>query len=283
MSGQSIQARLAPLLDGLSDTQRRVAEAVLSDPESVAFGTLASVADAAETSTPTVIRLANQLGFDGFTELRDAVRAEVSGQLKTAAMRLRPPRRGPVIERVLEVELENVRSTIDGLDPAVLQQAFDLLVDGDRRIWVLANSQFAGLGARVADELALCRDRVTPLDGSPFRIATLLTRARTGDVLLSLDTQRHERWFVEVQRGAVASGLVPLALTDRLPCSLDLSGGVALTFGTEAAGPFDSHVGITTLLNLLIAGLVDHNQAGVRNRIERLEQRWVDDDLFDSE
>ena len=88
MVGRSIQAKVAGLADSLPESQRRVADLVVSDPQSVAFGTLASVAEQAATSTPTVIRFAAQLGFDGFTALRDAVRSEVSGQLRSAASRL---------------------------------------------------------------------------------------------------------------------------------------------------------------------------------------------------
>ena len=281
MAGRSIQAKVAELADSLPDSQRRVAALVVSDPQSVAFGTLASVAEQAATSTPTVIRFAAQLGFDGFTALRDAVRSEVSGQLRSAASRLRRSSDEPLIEEALRVERENVERTFAQLDPTDLDRAVELVSDTSRRLWVLANSQLAGLGGHLADELQLCRDRVVRLEGSEFRIATTLGKLRAGDVLVSIDTQRHEGWFVRVQRQAVGRGAVPVALTDRLPCSLDLTGGVAMTFACETTSPFESQVGVLALGNLLVAAVVDRLRSDVTERVDVLERLWVDDGLFD--
>jgi DNA-binding MurR/RpiR family transcriptional regulator len=271
MVGRSIQAKVAGLADSLPESQRRVADLVVSDPQSVAFGTLASVAEQAATSTPTVIRFAAQLGFDGFTALRDAVRSEVSGQLRSAASRLRRSSDEPLIEEALRVERENVERTFAQLDPTDLDRAVELVSDTSRRLWVLANSQLAGLGGHLADELQLCRDRVVRLEGSEFRIATTLGKLRAGDVLVSIDTQRHEGWFVRVQRQAVGRGAVPL----------DLTGGVAMTFACETTSPFESQVGVLALGNLLVAAVVDRLRSDVTERVDVLERLWVDDGLFD--
>jgi DNA-binding MurR/RpiR family transcriptional regulator len=276
-----VQASVAAIIDSLPASQRRVAELVVRDPEAVAFGTVGSVAARSVTSNPTVIRFASQLGFDGFLALRDAVRDEVSQQIRSAIGRVNQPSSGPLLERALAVELANVERTLSSIDAASLQRATDLLTDLDRRLWILPSSQMQGVASHVADDLALCRRRVVLLSGSEFRIETVLTRLHTGDVVLSLDTQRHERWLVRVQRSAVQRGAVPLALTDRLPCSLDLSGGLALTFACDTTNPFESQVGLLALANLLVSAVVERLRPDVADRVERLEQTWVDHDLFD--
>jgi DNA-binding MurR/RpiR family transcriptional regulator len=281
VSGRSVQANVAAIADSLPASQRRVAELVVRDPEAVAFGTVGSVAAKSGTSNPTVIRFAARLGFDGFTALRDAVRDEVSRQIQSAIGRVNQPSSGPLLERALAVETANVERTLAALDDATLSRATDLLADLDRRVWVLPNSQMQGVAAHLADDLQLCRPRVVLLSGSEFRIATALARLRPGDVVLSLDTQRHERWLVRVQRSAVQRGAVPLAVTDRLPCSLDITGGLALTFACDTTNPFESQVGLLALANLLVSAVVERLRPKVADRVERLEQTWVDNDLFD--
>ena len=276
-----MQANVAAIVDSLPASQRRVAELVVHDPEAVAFGTVGSVAAATGTSNPTVIRFASQLGFDGFTALRDAVREEVSRQIRSAVGRVNRTASGPLLERALAVETANVERTLGALDDAILEQATDLLTDLDRRLWILPNSQLQGVAGHLADDLQLCRPRVVLLSGSEFRIATALARLRADDVLLSLDTQRHERWLVRVQRSAVQRGAVPLVITDRLPCSLDLSGGLALTFACDTTNPFESQVGLLTLANLLVSAIVERLRPTVADRVERLEETWVGNDLFD--
>jgi DNA-binding MurR/RpiR family transcriptional regulator len=239
------------------------------------------VADLVGTSTPTVIRFAAQLGFGGFTALRDAVRDEVSQQLRSAVGRIRQPVRGPLVEAALAVERANLERTFAALDGDDLARAVDLLADGDRRVWVLPSSQTMGVGSHLADDLAITRPRVVLLEGAEFRVRTVMARMSPGDVVLSMDIQRHEGWFVRVQHEAVAAGALPVALTDRLPCSLDLTDGVALTFGCDTTSPFDSQAGLLALGNLLVSAVVERRRSAVAERLDRLEATWVGARLFE--
>lgn len=282
MTGRSVQSLVAEIADTLPASQRQVALLVVNDPESVAFGTLGSVAERAGTSAPTVIRFATALGFDGFTALRDSVRVEVSQQLRSAVGRVRYPRGRRLLDQALAVERANLERTFATIDDATLERATALLADTGRRVWVLPSTQVAGVGGLLADNLGICRPRVVPLDGTEFRVHTVLTQLEPGDVLLSLDVQRHEGWLVRVQRSAVDRGAVPLALTDRLPCSLDLTGGLALTFGCDTTSPFDSQVGLVALANLLVSAVVERLRKSVAERVEALEDTWVRGRLFDT-
>jgi DNA-binding MurR/RpiR family transcriptional regulator len=281
MTGRSIQARVVEIADSLPESQRRVAKLLVDDPQSVAFGTLSSVAERTGTSAPTVVRFADRLGFDGFTALRDGVRAEVSQQLHSAAGRLRQPPRGHLLERALEVERSNLEQTFAALDDATVAKVAGLLADRARRIWVLPSSQTAGVAAHLADDLVLCRPKVTLLDGSEFRIMTSLAALMKGDVILSLDVQRHEGWLVRVQRAAVDRGAVPIALTDRLPCSLDLTKGHALTFGCDTTSPFDSQVGLVALGNVLVSAVAERLRPTITRRVDALERLWTRNELFE--
>ena len=57
------EARLRP-------SERKVAEAVLRDPEQAVHKTMASLAAAAGVSEPTVVRFCHALGFDGYPQFR---------------------------------------------------------------------------------------------------------------------------------------------------------------------------------------------------------------------
>lgn len=276
-----MQARIAEITDRLPESQRRVADAVVADPESLAFGTLGTVAAAAGSSTATVVRLAESLGYDGFAALRDAARQEVSTRLQSAVRRVREPSRGPLVERARRIEVANVDATLSQIDVDDLETVLDLLCDADRRLWLLANTQTSGMVSHLADDLSLCRSGVTLLGGSEFRVQTTLTSLKVGDVLISVDTQRHERWVVRTQRAAVQRGAVPVVITDRLPCSLDTTGGVAMSFACETSSPFESQVGLVALANVLVTGLVDRLRPAVAARLDALEATWVDEDLLE--
>ena len=87
--------------------------------------------------------------------------------------------------------------------------------------------------------------------------------------------------MVRAQHAAVARGAVPIVVTDRLPCSLDVTGGVAMTFACDTASPFESQVGLVALGNLLVSGVVDRLRPSVARRLDALESTWVDEDLLE--
>ncbi|MBS1890434.1 MAG: MurR/RpiR family transcriptional regulator, partial [Actinobacteria bacterium] len=123
----------------LRPSQRRVAEAILERPAWVAESSLEEVADACDTSTTTVSRLARQLGFATYREFRAALwrAAGVGGEDPSAP--------GPVgdidpadslaeiVAKVGNTEAQAVSATAAGLDLGQLERAVAALA-GARRI-----------------------------------------------------------------------------------------------------------------------------------------------------
>lgn len=280
VASTSISARLARTT--LSPALRRVAELLLVDPEAIAFGTVASVADRAGTSAPSVIRLATALGFAGFSDLRDAARAELSIRLNTDAVRVRAEPVADPVAALLSVERQNLDTTLGALDATTLDAVLDLVDDDDRAVWILPSTQTAGVALRLADQLMIVRDGVTLLDGSEMRVMSLTRALRRGDVFVSMDVPRHEMATVRVQADAVGRGAVPVVLTGSVPVALDTTGGHLLTFACDSVGPFDSLVGLTALSTLLVNGLVTRRRRTSARRLGALERTWTTTGLFDA-
>lgn len=261
---------------------RRVAELLLVDPEAIAFGTVASVAERVGTSTPTVVRLATALGYSGFAELRDATRAELSVRLRTDAVRVRTPPSGDPIAELLATEQANIAATLDNLDRDLLDAVVEVLDDDDRQVWVLPSTQTEGVALRFADQLAIVRDGVTLLEGSELRIMSLTRALRRGDLFISMDIARHELATVRIQADSVRRGAVPVVLAGALPVALATRGGYLLPFSSTAVGPFESLVGLTVLTTLLITQLIDRRRSTTARRLSGLERTWTTTGLFEA-
>lgn len=270
---QSISSRLAQT--SLTPALRRVAELLLVDPEAVAFGTVASVAARVGTSTPTVVRLATALGYDGFAHLREAARTELSMRLATDAVRVRSAAPASDLDALRDAECANVNATIDGLDRAALSRALDLLDDVERQVWVLPSTQTEGVAERMVDQFHLLGRRAVLLVGSEFRISTSLSAVRRGDVVMTIDIPRHEPALVRLQEQAVRAGAVPLVVTGSVPTSLATTRGVVLPFTSHSVGPFDSLVGLTVVANLLVNALSERRQPEAAERLADLESAWT--------
>ena len=165
----------------MTPAERKVADAVVADPQLVAFGTVAEVARRAGVSGATVVRLAARLGYDGYVELQEAVQGELTDRLRPAAQRIRQVRAGDVLGRALDTSARAVRVTLEGVDPAVFGVAVRLLSDRKRTVHVIAGDAGAGIAAHTADELAMLRPGVVTLSGTRVAVGRGLARLQRGE------------------------------------------------------------------------------------------------------
>jgi DNA-binding MurR/RpiR family transcriptional regulator len=258
----------------LTPAERRVADVVLTSPESVAFGTVADLAARAATSGATVVRFAAKLGFDGFTGLQGAVQAELGQRLRPAAERIRDVLPTDVLGQVRAIELDNVAGTLEAASPAAFEQAVRALADESHPIHVVAGEASRGIGLLFADELSMLRAGVTVWFGADVRLARHLAGVRTGDVLVAIDHRRYERWVLDTTRMACERGARVVALCDSALSPLADLAWCTFVVRAEAAGPFDSHIGSLAIANALVAGAAACRQAPATDRLDGIEAAW---------
>jgi len=70
MTEVTVAERASSSLPTLSKAERRVGRALLADYPSAGLASAARLAERAEVSPPTVLRFAQSLGYDGFTDLQ---------------------------------------------------------------------------------------------------------------------------------------------------------------------------------------------------------------------
>ncbi len=270
----TVDERIVAAKDELPPAERRVAEAVLADPEVVAFGTVAQVASRASTSGPTVVRLAGRLGFGGFADLQDAIRAELGERLRPATVRIRERPVHDAVGRTLAAELENVHATLEAVEPEAFGVAVGLLASRRRSVRLLSGDATHGVAHLLSSSLGQLRAGVELLDGSEVRVARDIAVLTPGDVVVAIDLRRYERWVVAAAAEARRRGAEVVAVTDSALSPLAV--GASATFVVTAAnpGPFDSHVGTLAMANALVAAVAGRLRASAAARLDRIEAAW---------
>jgi DNA-binding MurR/RpiR family transcriptional regulator len=118
---------------------RRVAAYILHDPAGAAALTITELADAANTSETTVLRLCQQLGVRGYRDLRVALAAESGRELERANNREvgrdigRDDDLDAIIDTITYTDRQAIADTARNLDRAALAEAVTYLA-GARRI-----------------------------------------------------------------------------------------------------------------------------------------------------
>lgn len=258
----------------LSPAELRVAEVVVSDPALVAFGTVAALAERSGASGPSVLRLAAKLGFDGFVRLQAAVQDELAAALRPATERIRAAAAADPLARSLAVELANVSTTLEGVDPASYRRVVELLADRKRALHVLSGEASAGVAAMVADALDLLRPGVVVLGGSDAALARRLAHLSPSDVVLAVELRRYERWVLRAAEASIAAGARLVAVTDGPLSPLAQGADEVLVVSAVGAGPFDSHVGTLALGNALVTGVAAALRTTATRRLDAVEAAW---------
>jgi DNA-binding MurR/RpiR family transcriptional regulator len=261
--------------DQLSPAERRVADVVLRDPESVAFGTVATVARQAATSGASVVRLASRLGLDGFSALQAMVQGQLSRQLRPATERIRQPGPADVVGQVLAAELDNVHATLDRVDRADFDGAVAALATSGGRVLLASGDASAGVLAQFGAELSMLRDGVELLDGTEVAVSRRAATVGADDVAVVLDLRRYDRAVMALARRMAAAGATVVALTDRTLSPLAAVADTTFVVTATGVGPFDSYVGALALLNAITAAVAARLRSSATERLDRIEAAWT--------
>lgn len=259
----------------LTPSERRLADLLLSDPAAMAFGTVAEVAAAVDTSGPTVVRFAGKLGFDGYSSLQDVVRSQLRVELARPLDRLAALDGGGDTEAAIA---DGLSATLAGLDRDVLGDTAGRIV-GARAVWLVSGESSGAAGHVLRAGLGMLRSRVALVGAGGTTITSMLVDAAPGDVAVVLDFPRHRRDVLLAAEALAAAGVHVLAVADGPLSPLVQAATAWVGVDVRAVGPFDSAVATVAVAELLLAEVADLVRATAPGRIERFETHWAALDL----
>ena len=259
----------------LTSTERKIAEVLAGEPQTVAFGTVAQVARRAGTSGPSVVRLAVKLGYEGFVDLQSDVQAELASQLGPARDRIRQRPPTDLLARALAAEQDNVVSTLHGLSPEAIEATASRLADRRHSVWVLAGEVTGPIGTVLASQLGQLRDGVSRLAGSEVALSRSLAGLEVDDSLVVIDVRRYERSVVSLARWARRQGANVIAITDSPLSPLAANAGQTFFISARGVGPFDSVTGGIALANVLVTAVAAKLRQSAPARLDAIESAWI--------
>lgn len=266
--------RIMAHAERLTSTERKIAEVLAGEPQTIAFGTVAQVATRAGTSGPSVVRLAVKLGYEGFVDLQADVQSELARQLGPARDRIRQRPPTDLLERVEAAEQDNVLGTLHAINPRVLEESVTRLADRHRKVWVLAGEVMSPIASVLAGQLAQLREGVTRATGSEVAVSRALAGLEADDTLVAVDIRRYERSLVAVARWAAERGASVIAVTDSPLSPLAAAAEHTFFISARGIGPFDSLTGGIALANTLVTAVAVRLRESAPARLDAIEAAW---------
>jgi DNA-binding MurR/RpiR family transcriptional regulator len=266
----SIQTKIQAAAAGLSPSSRRVADALMANPQLAMERTITELARMCDTSETSVVRFCRSIGLSGYTELRLALAAEVGRETAHLSDRTRygsdidmDDSLADAASKIAFAERLGIEETIANLDMQVLADAVDLL-DKAQKIIIF------GIGASnlVAMDLQtklLRIGRMAFAFGGSHDALTMTALAGPGDAVVALSHSGSTLEPIELLRLATSRGAKTLAITNvhgsPLAAAADLVLYTAVRETTFRSGAMASRTVQLTLVDCLFVGVAQRNYA----------------------
>jgi DNA-binding MurR/RpiR family transcriptional regulator len=279
----SLEERIAGALDTLSPKHKRMARFMLDNRYFTSFASASQVAEKNATSAATVVRFAQALGYEGYTELQDALRSELPSYM-TAAKRMqarlgatRPPASTP--QQVFYTDIQNIERTASKISDAQLEAALDAILQA-RCILVIGAGLSGTASLFLAHSLKVMGFEAQAITGEGLQAAVSLARLEPGDLLIAIDLWRYVRMTVHAVALAQERDVPTIAITDSIVSPLAKMADCAFEIAAEGVGHSLSVAALMSLLNVLVAMLADRVPAQVVESLQRVDAAYRDNDLL---
>ncbi len=268
----------------LSKGHRRIAEYIAEHYDKAAFMTVDALGKQVGVSESTVVRFAVAMGYEGYPELREALRS-LARQSLTAEQRFAIANEmdsSEVLRTVLKNDMQNIRKTVEAVSESDFEEAVSRL-QAARRIYVMGLRSAAPLAQFMYHYLHQIMDDVRIVQNTTGDVFEEIARIGSADVLVGISYPRYSTRTLECMRFARQNGAQVVALTDGEMSPLREVSDVCLCASTDMASFVDSLAAPLSLINALIVSLGRSRHDELTSHFKRLEGIWNAQSVYISE
>jgi DNA-binding MurR/RpiR family transcriptional regulator len=217
---RTLMAERAPMLP------RRLAQVAgyaLDNPDEVAFGTAASIAQSAGVQPSTLVRFSQALGYQGFSDLqgvfRSRLRERIPGyderltQLKEHGLSV--SKAAVLLEGFAEAATRSLAELSGKIDPSALERAVDVLADAET-VYLIGLRRSFPITAYMAYAMGKLGIRNVLVDGVAGLGAEQASFATDRDAVLAISFTPYASETVTLTSAARARGARVVSLTDSM-------------------------------------------------------------------
>ncbi len=270
---EPLDARLLKVYEQLSVTDRRLADVVIANKKDLLAYSATELAALAGASKASAARFFRRLGYAGFSDFRQHVRAQVSQQSPLARIGRAPARQSASarLQAHVQDDVARLNRLLDVLAPDVLAQALDLLVRA-RRVWIVGYRNGCMTAFYASALLSQVRHDVSLLNELSGREAEFLADLNDKDLLLAVDFRRRTSRLPRIVAAARSTGARVLLLTDTPLSALAGQAAAILHCPSQTEQVFDSYVSAVSLMNYLATAMAARTPRQTHARMSRIEQ-----------
>ena len=271
--------RLAAELPELTPEAQKAATYVLENPRDVGVSTVREIAEAAKVKPNTVVRMARQVGFEGYDDFREPFRDAIrngSVDFPDRVRWLQEVRKsgdlGGLYADMVQSALSNIEDTFGGIDADQLKAAAET-------IWTSRNVFTMGVGVNNANarnftylaSTGMVQFHAIPRSGSTAIDDLAWTDER--DVLIAITCKPYREEVVAAVTLAKEQGVKVIALSDSLASPIIREADHGFVVASATPQVFPSSVATVAVLETLLSFVYAVASDEIVTRVEKFHAR----------
>jgi DNA-binding MurR/RpiR family transcriptional regulator len=270
---QTLSAYIQARFDEFSRSQKDVAQYIVDHLDEVAFQTAEELARRASTSSSTVVRFSQALGFEGFPELqtqaRDEYRRRVAagnGAPGTSATPLFSLDQS-AFETAVAADHVNVEETARRISRSGVEGAIDAIA-GAGRVLIAGTDQMAFFASYLRHLLMLL-DLQADIVASPSQEAlSRLARIDESTLVVGLSAGRPHPLVVRAMKLARHRKARTVAITDATLSEVAKLAQIRLYYSSDSPAYVRSHAALLSMIQALAYGVYSRDAEQYADRIK---------------
>lgn len=271
--------RLSQEWDALTPEAQKAARYVLENPQDVGVSTVREIAEAANVKPNTFVRMARQVGFDGYEDFRAPFRDAIRKGAVSFPDRVRwlqgiagQGELGGLYADMVGAALRNIQESFNAISAEDLKAAAEDIWNS-RSVFTLGvgvnNSNarnFTYLASTGMTRFtAIPRPGSTPIDDIAW--------ADEQDVLIAITCKPYRSEVVETVRIAKEQGMTVVALSDSPASPIILNADHGFVVAADTPQFFPSSVSTIALLETLLSFVIAVASPEIPGRVEKFHKR----------
>jgi DNA-binding MurR/RpiR family transcriptional regulator len=275
---QTIQQKFTKLSKG----QKLIGEYILKHYDKAAFMTAAKLGNSVGVSESTVVRFANELGFDGYPKLQKSLQEMIKNKL-TTVQRIELSNdyitQGNALKGVLKSDMENIRATLEKIDHKVFDKVVDSLFEA-KNIYIIGLRSSTALSEFLGFYLNLILENVKVVGYGVSDILEQLLTLGPDDLVIGMGFPRYATRTIETLNFAKSRQAKIVAITDSLLSPLAARADYTLIAQSNMASFVDSLVAPLSVINALIIAAGLREKEKISSTFSSLEQIWEEYQVY---
>jgi DNA-binding MurR/RpiR family transcriptional regulator len=273
----NLKERITRSLDTLSPKHKNIARFILDNQYFTCFSSASQVGEKTDTTAATVVRFAQALGYQGYSDLQQALRSELPNYM-TAAARMQRRMSSQILpasthQNVFYTDIQNIERTASNLTDQNLHAALDAILKADR-IMVIGAGISSGSVAFLVHSLKVMGFNAIAIGGEGLQSAVEIAHLKQADILIAIDLWRYARLTIHTVTLAREMETPVIAITDSIVSPLAKMANFSFEIATEGIAHSLSITALLSLLNVFIAMLADRVPNQVYESLKRVDATY---------